>query len=295
MRRISAPRSLPRPRVLKRMLPLFDGLAYALPAYQDLKSSINDLSGFLIDFRAPAESAADEAVSAFVSRIVPWETNRPLTRVGGPNDGGYVMLDYFAFDHAISIGVGRDVSWDFDLTKRGVQVSMFDPTVKCPPVQIPGARFYRKGLAAENSRWFATLDSLSSECGPPASKDLLLKCDVEGSEWDALSKVSFSRFSEVVIEFHDLSDLRNPVRAQEMLAVVRNLASTHFPVHVHANNYSKLFRLDRYWFCDVIEVTWARRDSFEMIQVCTQVSHAADAPCNPLASEISLEGILALA
>lgn len=284
-----------RPRVMGRVLPYLDGLAYALPAYQDLKSSLNDLSRELIDFRLTPESSADESLAEFVSYLVPNESSCPLIRVGGTNDGGYVMLDFFGFDHAISIGIGNDVSWDLDLSERGVPISMFDPTVKRPPHRVPGAKFHRRGLGPQNTTWFSNLAEIVRLSIPESSSRLLLKCDVEGAEWESLRDADFTQFSEVVIEFHDLANFRDPLRSEQMLTVVRSLAETHFSVHIHANNYSKLFRLDRYWFCDVVEVTWARRDTFDVVGVRSQVTHPSDAPCNPRASEICLEGILRLA
>ena len=41
-------------------------------------------------------------------------------RIGGPNDGGYVMIDHFSdVAAAYSLGVGPDVSWDVDIAEIG--------------------------------------------------------------------------------------------------------------------------------------------------------------------------------
>jgi hypothetical protein len=42
-----------------------------------------------------------------------------LIRVGGPNDGGYVMLKNLdEVDGVLSLGVGPDVSWDTDVSEK---------------------------------------------------------------------------------------------------------------------------------------------------------------------------------
>ena len=53
-------------------------------------------------------------------------------RVGGDNDGGYVMLDDFKrkIEAAYSFGIGSDVSWDEAMACRGIDVFMYDHTIE---------------------------------------------------------------------------------------------------------------------------------------------------------------------
>ncbi len=49
-------------------------------------------------------------------------------RVGNPlGDGGYVMVDDFdGITAALSLGIGRDISWDLQMAGMGVEIHQFD-------------------------------------------------------------------------------------------------------------------------------------------------------------------------
>ena len=60
--------------------------------------------------------------------------NASKLRVGGSEDGGYVMVDDFAgIETAFSLGIGPNVDWDYEIAERGIPVHQFDHTVSGPP------------------------------------------------------------------------------------------------------------------------------------------------------------------
>lgn len=268
------------------ILPLSNRLAYASDAYVNLKSSLNDLSSVLIEFERAPSGPRDQHLLDLVSCLRPeTASNLTLGRCGGETDGGYVMCTNVAFKHAISIGVGSDVSWDIDLASRGVEVHAFDHTVKRLPQAHSNIHFYRIGLGrGPNCEPLSALMARSR-----VSKGCLLKVDIEGAEWDGLAAAEFETFPQIVMELHELSGVfANPDRIE----LLSRLHETHAPVHIHANNFGTLFRADSYWFADIVEVAFVRRDLFQGWKPSNALAHELDRPCDPRVPEISLAGIL---
>jgi len=266
--------------------PIADKIVYASDAYVGVKSMLNDLSTQVITFSASPEGPKDVALLRLVRSLVPeGAEGLELIRVGGPGDGGYVMLDSFDVVGALSFGVGRDISWDRDVASRGVPVHAFDHTVRALPEVAPGVTFHREGLGVQpRCRPLAVHLERTFPVG-----DMLLKVDIEGGEWDALTGADLSRFSQVIVEWHHLD---GAMYSDQSLRVLENLYRSHAPVHVHANNYDSMFRADRYWFASTIEATYVRRDITESWRRAVSLREDLDAPCDPRAADISLAGIL---
>ena len=290
------------PRIRRLVTPLFDKVVYASTAYVELKSTVNQLAAGLVDFSAAPAGAADHRLREALTLLRPWQVpGSPQVRVGGDRDGGYVMLadEIATASAAISIGIGPDVSWDADIAGRGLPVAMFDPTVRKPPVKVPGAAFHRIGVGGSSTPdgSYRPLRDLVRLSGFVDGGDLLLKMDVEGAEWSVLSALApdeLSGYRQIVTELHELSRLADPGAAGPVLTALRTLSHTHLPFHVHANNYSRLVRFDRYWFPDTIEVSFLRRDLARAAHPATQVTSPCDVACDPRVEEIHLEGLLTL-
>jgi len=279
--------------------PLADKLVYASEPYVEIKSTLNELGLSLMSFRDGPMGDADARLLKFLSFIRPMDSDKlDLVRIGGPHDGGYVMAAPLIAQGAISIGIGRDVSWDIDVSDSGVPVAMFDPTIRKPPRPVRGGRFFRKGLGdAHSSQSLRSLTSLVEMSGFSSSSDLLLKIDIEGNEWAALDDVEPNQlrcFTQIVMELHDLSRLGKVVSARPLLAAMEKLTAHHVPVHIHANNYSRLVRFDSFFFPDVVEVSLVRRDLYPRFAPARRLRTDLDAPCDHRASEISLAAILDL-
>lgn len=283
--------------VKRAVLPIANKIIYASRPFIDLKSTINDLTPTLINFSAEAAGPADERLLQFVKSIRPMTAaNLHLTRIGGNNDGGYVMADNFAVSGVLSLGVGSNVSWDLDIAERGIPVSMFDPTIRRLPERVPGASFFRLGIGADSqSKRYLPLQELMTRAGLANESDLILKMDVEGAEWSSLKCVSsdtLNRFCQIVIEMHNLAGLLNDRDAVAILHGAELLGANHVPVHIHANNYSKLTRFDAFWFPDVIEVTYVHRNLLDRISPAIELRCDLDHPCSAELAEINLEGVL---
>ena len=268
--------------------PLADKIVYASQAYVSVKSSVNDLAGSLIDFSRPAQGPADIALVEMARYLRPWTApDLELIRVGGDHDGGYVMSADLSTERAISVGVGRDITWDTAMALKGVRVDAFDHTVRKLPQKAPGVTFHKVGVGLEPG--CRPLHSLVAET--VGSSDCILKVDIEGNEWSALAGQDLGQFTQILLEFHDLENVAQDPRMRDVL---RHLHTSHLPVHVHANNYSSVFQLDSLWFCSAIEVTFVRRDQLRGWRPADALREDLDRPCDPRTADISLRGILTL-
>lgn len=218
-------------------------------------------------------------------------------RLGEEHDGGYVMCtDPSAFtgvSAAFSFGInGRD-GWGSAVSSRlgGLAVFQFDcfdnrrpectsANGKCDlrfndVCLADGSDQSAQALAVSNeTKVFTSLHKILKTYAPTKSEnapggDLVVKIDVEGSEWGALTKANLTdlkRIRQLVIEFHTLSDVASHDRYSQAL---RRILDAGFAVaHLHGNNYSPLdlFGDGAFTLPDVVEVTFVNQLAFPQAQ-----------------------------
>jgi Methyltransferase FkbM domain len=187
-------------------------------------------------------------------------------RVGTSRDGGYVMLDDFqGIDVALSLGIGPDVSWDFDLAQRGIPVWQYDHTISSLPKEHPLFRFEQKRIVSQGSSIHdLTLTELLQKLGRQQS---VLKIDIEGDEWDVLAQLEphlLNNCRQMVIEFHDFIAIKNPAWSDQARQALLLLATVFGVVHVHGNNLSKHIISNGLSLPDSLEVTFANRQFYKL-------------------------------
>ena len=221
-----------------------------------LRRAANDYSVELADsFRAFLRLVQPQSVSGFGMR-----------RVGGPADGGYVMIDDLAnLRGAISAGIGDDVSWDLELARAGVRVTQVDHTVDGPPLRHENFDFRRQKLVPEAAdEHETTLAGLVDTVGTGADS-LVCKIDVEGDEWAILASTpldTLRTMRQLVVEFHRLDRFSGPRWRQTAEACLRTIAATHQCVHIHGNNSSPFVIIGATPFPKVFEATFASRSAY---------------------------------
>jgi len=210
-----------------------------------------------------------------------------FSRFGNQFDGGYVMLyDFNENDALISLGIGNDVTFDAELSKIIAKVHLYDHTVSGLPQSVRNAVIYKEeiGYVKDNA---VTLEETILRLKPVG--DLLLKMDIEGSEWEVLEgTVSLGAFKQIVIEFHGLHQLINVGYFVKTVSALRKIHSTHAPVHLHANNNSPLAIIGNIAVPDVIEVTYVSRSRYKTILSEPFPGEEFDSPNSSLTPEIAL-------
>jgi hypothetical protein len=280
--------------VRKAIVGLSDKIVYASTPYTQMKSQLNEASAELIDFTKPPATQADRRIVNFAEMLRPWTaSNIELVRVGGPGDGGYVMAAPVEAEGAISLGVGRDVSWDCAIGAAGIRVAMFDPTVRRLPAQVPRGVFHRLGVGHARPTYLP-LHELLAVAGWVGSADLILKMDVEGAEWEVLEDphLNLNRFRQILIEFHDIARLQDAQQGPQAIAAMERLVTHHKPVHIHANNYDEVVRFGAYWFPNAVEVSLVRNDLGSDWSAAAELRTDFDRPNDERVSDIDLSAIL---
>lgn len=189
-------------------------------------------------------------------------------RVGASNDGGYVMLDDLRpVEIAYSLGIGPDVSWDLDMAERSVDIYQYDHTVAATPVTHPRFRHFQIGITHDDSLSpdLNRLDTILRRNGHAQRRDMVLKIDIEGHEWDALDALDdavLGQFRQIVAEFHGLQLLGMPQFRQRAHRLFSRLRQQFEVIHVHGNNFSGMPDVDGIPVPDCIEVSLVRKDLY---------------------------------
>jgi hypothetical protein len=247
----------------------------------------------VLDERLSTDDMRDR-ILALAALLAPQRAQgRSKVRVGAAHDGGYVMLDDWAgLVGAISIGIGTDDSWDRAALAHGVQVAQFDHTIAAPPTAAPGLAWLPLGIGTEDLNNLRTLRSMIALSALPAAGDLLLKLDAEAAEWPALAcgeaAAPLSRFRQIVAELHWFERVADADWFAVAARALCHIASTHAVVHVHANNGGGMALVGGICFPRVLEVTFARRDTYTFEPEHGPFPTALDTPCNPIRPDLFL-------
>ncbi len=186
-------------------------------------------------------------------------------RVGGAEDGGYVMLDDLAcIGICYSLGVGPDVSWDRQMAELGAQIYQYDHTVEKAPAEHPRFHHFRIGITHDRSLApeFRRIDALIDENGHGERDDMVLKIDIEGHEWDSLDALDpgvFAKFRQILAEFHGMRLLNIDSFQKRAHRVFSKLRQTHEVIHVHGNNFAGMPVVEGIPIADCLELSFASR------------------------------------
>ncbi len=205
---------------------------------------------------------------------------KDLKRFGPDHDGGYAMcmkwdstasgqeadLSTQRIGAIYSFGVSRKDGWSTDIAALFAEapVHLYDCTVDPPANICTKCEFHKscvKGKHTGGIRGKSNQDLgqilKSTGQGSAPSGSLLMKMDVESSEWAVLKDADpadLTKFAQIIIEFHGLS---NKARHAEFFGTVRRLRDSGFSVgHIHGNNCCGTFEEGGYHVASVLEVTF---------------------------------------
>jgi hypothetical protein len=199
-------------------------------------------------------------------------------RWGEVNDGGYlVCMDKFEGGKVrgvYSMGVSDHDQWSADAAKfLQLKVDQYDCTVEHGT--CPDCRFHKKCIVAADGSHHVpgmpkaqglTLMEVLDQTGQAdaAEGSLMLKMDIERSEWPIFAKESpetLKKFGQMVVEFHALHNVtQHPVYLKAMQNI---LASGLKVVHLHGNNDVGMVSAGDTTFPRVVEVTFVQGEPRE--------------------------------
>lgn len=211
-----------------------------------------------------SKSAAPTEVKSFIQKFRENYVSVELIRMGSSNDGGYLVPTILEeIDICFSPGVDYKASFEKDLSDSfNIKSFMADASVNAPPFENKNFIFLKKYLGSKNTENTIKLSSWIGECAP-LSDSLLLQMDIEGGEIDVLiteTANTLSRFKCMVIEFHFLDKLFEPLFLRTMSTIFDKIFENFSVVHVHPNNSGSIVSVDDVEVPSLIECTFLRND-----------------------------------
>lgn len=188
-------------------------------------------------------------------------TGIKFLRLGSMHDGGYVIADDITpDDYIISFGIADNVDFEKDLSEFGCAIDMYDYSVDGLPINVPNSRFFKEKIGIEENC------TPLKTCLNKTDKDVLLKIDIEGSEYDLFSTATeeeLERCRQITIEFHWLQNLVYENFYNKALLSFNNLRKTHTPVLIHPNNNSPFIVLGNSPVPVVFEILYLRNSTYK--------------------------------
>ncbi len=185
---------------------------------------------------------AEQARQMLFEEIQPVKlANCELERFGERHDGGYLLCRNLLGDvkSAYSYGISGYDQWGCDVSTRlRVPVHQYDCfNLTRPRCSTGKAVFHAEcigdSLRVEDGRPFDTLENQVLKNGD-AGKHLVVKMDVEGSEWESFLGASdeiFQRIDQLVVEFHGYDQDR-------FLLAMWKLKGFFHVANLHWNNFA---------------------------------------------------------
>jgi hypothetical protein len=234
----------------------------------------------MFGYQLVKETSREELLRLLESQL-PLDVGFDLVRVGGKNDGGYLLPDdLLGITKCISPGCDKNASFENDLlTKFGIPSVIIDKDIAKPSDLDRAHEYIEKWVGVEETCEMITLDKVMA-LHPDG--DLILQMDIEGAEYEVLlnlSKEDLTRFRIILVEFHSLSQLKNPIFFEYVAKSLFNkLSNTHVLVHAHPNNCLQSWEHQGLIYPEVIEYSYLRKDRAIGSFTLAQTPHVLDAP-----------------
>jgi hypothetical protein len=220
-------------------------------------------------------------INKFLKSIIIIDSGYKLIRIGENSDGGYLIpniIDQIQF--CFSIGVGQTTSFEDHLSKFGCRSFLVDGTVNYTGKHD----FIKKNLNFFNNKRNITLKSLVNKKIKNKFNDkLLLQMDIEGSEIETLHGTSSSllnRFKVIIIEFHNFHDIINPIGLKFYEDVFYKIFKTHYIVHIHPNNVSRILSINKNNIPNILEITFINKKIIRHVKkINYNLPHNLDKKC----------------
>ncbi len=229
-------------------------------------------------------SSTVEDFHQFLSSLQPKASEFSMVRVGGQNDGGYLIPDDLeGLDAIFSPGVAESSDFEACFSSRGLPCFLADNSVDSPPIHSDLIFFEKKHIGLLASEHEMTLENWVLRNAPQAT-NLVLQMDIEGAEWAVLTHTPESilnRFRIVVVEFHNLHRIFNSEGLASANLALAKLLQFFEIVHLHPNNGGGYIRFRKKHVPRVIEITFIRKDRVQDLKPITSFPHKLDSPNLP--------------
>lgn len=223
-----------------------------------------------------------EKIKVLMAQLQPQNSGIELIRIGGENDGGYLIPDDLEeINSCFSPGVSNSARFEEELeSKYRIQSHLADFSVLGPPNGFAPKSFQRKYIGAYSENQFISFDDWIDACLPDTVKeDLIMQIDIEGGEYEAilgLSQANLNRFRIIAIEIHNIESWAQKTFFPIAESFIKKLNSNFHVVHFHPNNFAGLTNISGAKFPRVVEITLLRKDRVTVAISPADLPHSLD-------------------
>lgn len=222
-----------------------------------------------------------EKLLELLKALWPVKTKYELIRVGGDNDGGYLLPnDLSGIAICFSPGVDVTASFERDLLSKGIWSHLADASVGAPPDDLKVLSFDKKFIGGVNTDNYMTLETWMYR-QRAFMGEFILQMDIEGSEYQAILATPMDvlrRFRIIAIEVHNAQAWFNPIAWETVQDFFCKLLADFHVVHNHPNNNCPFIEVDGVLMPTVFELTLLRKDRAQPEGYCTEFPHPLDQP-----------------
>tara|TARA_Y100000389_G_C17471248_1_gene531279 strand:- start:5206 stop:5916 length:711 start_codon:yes stop_codon:yes gene_type:complete len=208
------------------------------------------------------QTIKEEKLREFLKKMNPISHNIDMIRLGEEKDGGYfVPKNLKNIEFCMTAGVGDLIKFEYDLAERGIKCFMADYSVEKPPLEHKNFHFLKKFIGNSSSKDFISFDKWKNLTS--INLDIqkgILKIDIEGGEYDLLNNLDkklIEKFSIIIIEFHHLNSILNPLAFEYVENIFSKILKSHNVIHFENNKVIKpveYFKNEKLY--DMVEITF---------------------------------------
>jgi hypothetical protein len=210
--------------------------------------------------------------------------NHSFIRLGPDSDGGYLVPNALEnIKYSFSPGVDYTIGFDAHCKKKGIKVFLLDILQNKDLINEIEKDYdlTNKFLGTSNNDNTITLESWvkSKEQTILEDRNLMLQCDIEGSEYISIlatPKETLKRFKILVFELHYLNLLKNRIFNDLFNSFIDKILEDFVLIHLHPNNGRSAVKIDSVLVPKFVEATFMRKDDLELTFTKPVMPHPLD-------------------
>ena len=201
----------------------------------------------------------------FLKIARPKSLNIQNIRIGGDNDGGYVVPnDLDNLKYCFSPGVGQISKFEDELTKMGIKCFLADYSVN-PKFKNSLIDFEKKFIGPVSfENYLGFKEWVKKKIEYKTNNDLLLQIDIEGDEYDLINSFDeeiLNKFRIILIEFHQMHYLFDEFFFNKIDKVIKKISKFFYCTHIHPNNdVDFIYKYKNIIIPPVLEFSFLRKD-----------------------------------
>lgn len=218
-----------------------------------------------LNLSIPAKTVSQDKLISLIESLKPRKSGREMIRLGGNNDGGYLVPnDLDEISAFFSPGIDKMIEFEKDCGQRGMELYLIDGSIEKPEIPDVDFHFLKKFIGSVNNKELVTFDSwVRSSKAYYDKSDYILQADIEGHEYEMILSTPselLSRFRIMVFEFHWVEMWINKDFYKIVESVMIKILENHVCVHIHPNNHGGYIKHNGIVLPRLLEFTFYRKD-----------------------------------